>query len=145
MTKIASRGGGPALISKLLILVNSNNLRTIRKLIAYENFQDYSSALSVPSFFQRLVLDLVLKTSNSARLVLLNNLTNTMPNDDDGQDHMFRFILLKKVDRSATFGEVATPNVLHDVTIRQQINKSVHALFAQLASPVPKCHRDLQS
>ena len=30
-------------ISKLLILVNSKNLRTIRKLIAYENFQVYSS------------------------------------------------------------------------------------------------------
>ena len=83
------------------------------------------------------MLDLVLKTSNSARLVLLKNPTNTMPNDDDGsntktiagkrrtllldddgQDHMFRFILLKGVDRSVTFGEVATPNVLHDMTIR---------------------------
>ena len=29
-------------ISKLLIFINSENLRTIRKLIAYENFQDYS-------------------------------------------------------------------------------------------------------
>ena len=47
------------------------------------------SALSVPRFFQRLVLDLVLKTSNSALLVLLKNSTNTMPNDDDGQDNMF--------------------------------------------------------
>ena len=28
--------------SKLLIFINSKNLRTIRKLIAYENFQDYS-------------------------------------------------------------------------------------------------------
>ena len=64
------------------------------------------------------MLDLVLKTSNSARLVLLKNSTNTMPNDDDGQDNMFRFILLKEVDRFATFGEVATPNVLHDMTIR---------------------------
>ena len=44
-----------------------------------------------------------------------------MPNDDDdddGQGHMFRFIPLKEVDRSATFGEVATPKVLHDMTIR---------------------------
>ena len=32
-----------------------------------------------------------------------------MPNDDDGQDHKFRFIPLKELDRSATFGEVATP------------------------------------
>ena len=31
------------------------------------------SALSVPRFFWRLVLDLVLKTSNSARLVLLKS------------------------------------------------------------------------
>ena len=30
---------------KLLILVNSKNLRTIRKLIAYENFQDYSKLI----------------------------------------------------------------------------------------------------
>ena len=53
------------------------------------------------------MFDLVLKTSNGARLVLLKiPATNTMPNDDDGQDHMFRFILLKEVDRSATFGEV---------------------------------------
>ena len=38
-----------------------------------------------------------------------------MPNDDDdGQDHVFRFIPLKEVDSSATFGEVATPKVLHD-------------------------------
>ena len=63
------------------------------------------------------MLDLVLKISNGARLVLLKNPTITMPNDDDGQDHMLRFILLKEVDRSATFGEVATPNVLHDTTI----------------------------
>ena len=31
-----------------------------------------------------------------------------MPNDDDGQDHMLRFIPLKEVDRFAPFGEVAT-------------------------------------
>ena len=31
------------LISKLWIFINHNNLRTIRKLIAYENFQDYST------------------------------------------------------------------------------------------------------
>ena len=31
---------------------------------------------------------------------------------------MFRFIPLKKVDRSATFGKVLTPKVLHDMTIR---------------------------
>ena len=30
------------LFGKLLIFINSKNLRTIRKLIAYENFQDYS-------------------------------------------------------------------------------------------------------
>ena len=30
------------LISKLLISINPKNLRTIRKLTAYENFQDYS-------------------------------------------------------------------------------------------------------
>ena len=41
-----------------------------------------------------------------------------MPNDDDdGQDHIFRFIPLKEVDRSATFGEVATPKVLHDMAM----------------------------
>ena len=35
-----------------------------------------------------------------------------MPNDDDdGQDHIFRFIPMKEVDRSAIFGEVATPKV----------------------------------
>ena len=66
-----------------------------------------------------------------------------MPNDDDGQDHMFRFIPLKEVDRSATFGEVATPKLLHDTTIRQEIDRSMHALFAQLASPALKCSRDL--
>ena len=57
-----------------------------------------------------------------------------MPNDDNGQEYMFRFIPLKEVDRFATFGEVATPKVLHDMTIRQ-IGRSVHVLFAQLASP----------
>ena len=69
-----------------------------------------------------------------------------MPNDDV-QDHIFRFIPLKEVDRSATFGEVATPKVLHDKTIRESIDRSlrVHALFAQLASPAPKCHLDFQS
>ena len=41
-----------------------------------------------------------------------------MPNDDDEHDHMFRFVPLKEVNRSATFGEVATPNVLQDMTIR---------------------------
>ena len=63
------------------------------------------------------MLDLVLNTSNSARLVLLK-FNKTMPNDDDRQDHMFRFIPLKEVDRSATFGEVAIPKVLHDMTTR---------------------------
>ena len=38
-----------------------------------------------------------------------------MPDDGDGQDHMFRFIPLKEMDRSAKFGEVATPKVLHDM------------------------------
>ena len=37
-------------ISKLLIFINSKNLRTIRKLIAYENFQDYSSQKSKELF-----------------------------------------------------------------------------------------------
>ena len=36
--------------SKLLIFINSKNLRTIRKLIAYENFQDYSTH-EEPLFF----------------------------------------------------------------------------------------------
>ena len=58
-----------------------------------------------------------------------------MPNDDDGQDHMFRFIQLKEVDRPATFGEVATPKVLHDMTIRQEMDRSMHALFAQFSEP----------
>ena len=31
------------LISKLLIFINSKNLRTMRKLMAYENFQEYCS------------------------------------------------------------------------------------------------------
>ena len=62
------------------------------------------------------MLDLVLKTSNSARLVLLKtNEHYAKINDVDGQDHMFRFIPLKEVDRSATFGEVLTPKVLHDM------------------------------
>ena len=39
------------------------------------------------------------------------NPVNTIPNDDDS----FRFIPLKEVDRSATFGEVAT--FLHNMTI----------------------------
>ena len=70
-------------------------------------------------FFWRLVLDLVLKTSNSARLVLLkSNEHCAKNNDDDVQDHMFRFIPLKEVDRSETIGEVATPKVLHVLSIR---------------------------
>ena len=65
------------------------------------------------------MLDLVLKTSNSARLELLKfNEHYAKINDDDGQDHMFGFIPLKEVDRSTTFGEVSTPRVLHDMTIR---------------------------
>ena len=79
----------------------------------------FSSALSVPCFFWRLVLDLVLKTSNSARFVLLkSNEHCAKNNDDDVQDHMFRFIPLKEVDRSETIGEVATPKVLHVLSIR---------------------------
>ena len=31
---------------------------------------------------------------------------------------MFSLIPLKEVDKSVTFGEVATPKVLHDMTIR---------------------------
>ena len=77
----------------------------------------FSSALSVPCFFLRLVLDLVLKTSNSARLVLLKSNEHCAKNDDV-QDHMFRFIPLKEVDRSETIGEVATPKVLHVLSIR---------------------------
>ena len=72
-----------------------------------------------------------------------------MPNDDDGQDHMFRFILLKEVDcRSATFGVFASCNTKSVARYGHQVGdrlRSVHALFAQLASPAPKCHRDLQS
>ena len=52
-----------------------------------------------------------------------------MPNDDDGQDHMFRFIPLKEVDKSATFGEVATPKVvLHDQARSQSIRKGGYIL-----------------
>ena len=54
-----------------------------------------------------------------------------MPNEDDGQDHIFRSIPLEEVDRSATFGEDAIPKVLQDMA---KIDRSVHALFAQLAS-----------
>ena len=72
-----------------------------------------------------------------------------MPNDDHGQDHMFRFITLKEVDKSATFGEVATPKVLHDLTITSGsgLTEACMLFFAQLASPVdlPKCHCDLQA
>ena len=59
------------------------------------------------------MLDLVLKTSNSARLVLLKPNEHCAKNndDDDVQDHMFRFIPLKEVDRSKTIGEVETPKV----------------------------------
>ena len=65
-----------------------------------------------------------------------------MPNDDHGQDHMFRFIPLKEVDKSATFGEVARCD--HQVVDRQ---KHACSFFAQLASLVDltKCHRDLQA
>ena len=48
-----------------------------------------------------------------------------MPNDDDGQDHLFRFIPLKEVNSSATFGEVATPKVLHDMTISRSTEASM--------------------
>ena len=34
-------------LNKLLIFINSKNLRTIRKLIAYENSQDYSRRFSL--------------------------------------------------------------------------------------------------
>ena len=37
-------------ISKLLIFINSKNLRTIRKWIVYENFQDYSIARRKKNF-----------------------------------------------------------------------------------------------
>ena len=47
---------------------------------------------------------------------------------------MFRFIPLKEMNRSATFREVATPNVLHDLTIRKKIDKSMHALLKILRS-----------
>ena len=57
-----------------------------------------------------------------------------MPNDDDGQDHMFRFIPLKGVDRSATFAEVATPQVLHDMTIDQVVTRSTEACMLFLRS-----------
>ena len=80
------------------------------------------------------MLDLVLKTSNSARLVLLKSNEQCAKNNDDVvQDHMFRFIPLKKVDRSETIGEVATPKVLHVLSIRCYwlIDRSVHALFAR--------------
>ena len=50
-----------------------------------------------------------------------------MPNDDR-QDHVFRFIPLKEVDSSATFGEVATPKVLHDYG-HQVVDRQKHACF----------------
>ena len=95
------------------------------------------------------MLDLVLKTLNSARLVLLKSNEHDAKindddddDDDDGQDHMFRFIPLRKVrvDRSATFGEVATPKVLHDM--HQVVDRQKRACsFTQLV----KRHRDFHS
>ena len=55
------------------------------------------------------MLDLVLKTSNSAqsrRFVLLKSNEHYAKKDaDDGQDNVFRFIPLKEVDRSATLAK----------------------------------------
>ena len=58
-----------------------------------------------------------------------------MPNDDDGQDHVFRFIPLKEVDSSATFGEVATPKVLYDYG-HQVVDRQKHACsFCAVSEP----------
>ena len=54
-----------------------------------------------------------------------------MPNDDDGQDHMFRFIPLKDVDRSAAFGEVAT---LYD---HQVVDRQIEACSSFCAVSEP--------
>ena len=49
-----------------------------------------------------------------------------MPNDDDdGQDHMFRFIPLKEVDSSATFGEVAKCCTIWPTGSRLTLDRSV--------------------
>ena len=46
-----------------------------------------------------------------------------MPNDDDGQEHMFKFISLKESgNKSATIEEVAAPKVLPDMTIMQVVD-----------------------
>ena len=63
-----------------------------------------------------LVLDLVLKTSNSAP-----EIQRTLCQKSSGaRPHVQIHSTVKKVDRSATFGEVATPKVLHDITIREK-------------------------
>ena len=43
--QLPARSSGIRSISKLLIFINPKNLRTIRKLVAYENFQDYKSVI----------------------------------------------------------------------------------------------------
>ena len=69
-----------------------------------------------------------------------------MPNDNDRQDHMFRFFPSKEADRSATFGEVETPKVLHGMTTASgSTTEACMLFFAQSARSAPKCHRDLQS
>ena len=58
-----------------------------------------------------------------------------MPNDDDGQDHVFRFIPLKEVDSSATFGVFATPKVLFDCG-HQVVDRQKHACsFCAVSKP----------
>ena len=105
------------------------------------------SALSHgPSFFRRLVLDLVLKTSDSARLVLLKSNEHYAKIDDGGdhahvQSHSFeRSGQICNIWRGCNTKSVARYDHQRSIELR-----SVHALSAQLARPAPKCHRDLQS
>ena len=52
----------------------------------------FSALIERPSFFRRLVLDLVLKTSNSARLVLLKS-----------NDHYAKMMMMGKTTCSDSF------------------------------------------
>ena len=68
-----------------------------------------------------------------------------MPNDDDGQDHMVRFIPLKEVDRSATFERLQTLLVfeLEGGTWNADKYRFQHSNLekCELSESLPKCFK----
>ena len=58
-----------------------------------------------------------------------------MPNDDDGQDCMFRFIPLKEVNRPATFGEVGTPSFFQSTLKNLALCTFIHLLHSGTGTP----------